>query len=104
MLRLSTCPLVVNFICHLFANGCQFEKLLLNDACTTQTISGSKRRHIGNLPAVRYLFQNEHALLAAKAGVCRLIGFGTCCENAVCNCSTPSPQLVLQALRFFFHS
>ena len=46
VLRLSTCPLVVNFICHLLTNGCQFEKLLLSDGVF---------RDFGKLPICRRL-------------------------------------------------
>jgi hypothetical protein len=41
-----TCPLVVNFICHLLANGCQFEKLLLHEGVF---------RGFGKLPIFRRL-------------------------------------------------
>jgi hypothetical protein len=47
--------------------------------------------------------QNEYIFVAAEAGLL-LILFGARHHNAVRNYSTPSPQLVLQALRFFFHS
>ena len=46
LLRLSTCPLVVNFICHLLTNGCQFEKLLLHEGVF---------RGFGKLPIFRRL-------------------------------------------------
>src|SRR6185312_14232333 len=100
--------------CHLLTNGCQFEKLLLNegifrgcsllapgDNLSSACDDASLRKQADTQYAA---FLERTCLLSRRWPVCWLIRFGSCCENVIRSCSAPSLQLILQALRFLFHS